>query len=621
MNEEFLFKNLQSLPESLASEIQSSVVPSLPEPSKSGALTLKLDGVYIHSQHDPIKEAQRFSKEVPSDDEKRVFMLFGAGIGHIIPFLLEKKHCTVIWIEPVAFILKIALSIYDFSKEILDGKLILLLSPISETSFSDAMKGKSTYPISFLPHRGSLQWKEKEYTELRFTAEQLFHKKDVNLATLTRFEKIWAKNMIYNLPELSNMLPVNYLFGLAEDCKIVVAGAGPSLFYSIPKLQEYRDCFFLISVDTAVPILTEFGLEPDLIFSVDPQILNSQYLENYQGNAHLVFDPTSTYASLRLKSGPKATFLTSSPFPLLRLLTPDPNIEIGMVPFGGSVSTNASSLGTLMGGETFLVGQDLAFTEELAHAKGAVMEERLNFKESRYFRRELHNYRQLFALPQKRVTGVNGEIWITNEKMLIFKKWFEDHAKENDWKNLTYQGAKLDGIPSVKFEDCFFDRDKEQILRLKSKLKELLEKETSIISKKELMQNLEKSIKELESFEKPIAKGLEISKRLYRQIDLNQIEPRKFHEDLRVMELLDEEIAGKKGLNETLSLGIQRVILTVTENYEGSLTPKEKETPQLGIAKKSVVLYEGLFDATKRLKKQMKRTLFRMKEQSMESSF
>lgn len=618
MSEEVFLKNLEALPESLATQLRNAAAPYPLELAKSGAYTWKLDNTYIHSQHDPIKEALRLSKEVPNDGEKRIFMLFGAGLGHIVPFLLEIKQSTVIWIEPFDFILKEALSLRDFSESISENRLIPILAPISESSFSEAMKGKATYPITFLPHRGSLQWKEKEYTELRYSAEQLFHKKDVNIATLTRFEKIWAKNIIFNLPEISKLLPVNHLFGLAEGGKVLVAGAGPSLFHSIPKIREYRNHFILLAVDTALPILSEFDLEPDLVFSVDPQILNSQYLENYSGKALLIFDPTSTYASLRLKKGPRVCFLTSSPFPLLRLVSKDPNLEIGSIPFGGSVSTNACSLGTLMGAKTYFVGQDLAFTEELAHAKGAIMEERLNFKESRYFRRELHNYRQLFALPQKKVKGASGETWITNEKMLIFKKWFEDHAKDNDWCNLTYQGAELEGIPSATFDSSFNVEDIAVASKARASLESIAQNDKTLIPPKALLLNLENSISGLDSFEKPIAKGLEISRRLYRQIDLDQIDHKRFQTDLRVIELLDEEIASKKGLNETLSLGIQRVILTVTENYEGSLTPKEKEIPQLGIAKKSVVLYEGLFDATKRLKKQMRRILFRILEESMD---
>ncbi|EMO25759.1 hypothetical protein LEP1GSC170_4776 [Leptospira interrogans serovar Bataviae str. HAI135] len=38
-------------------------------------------------------------------------------------------------------------------------------------------------------------------------------------------------------------------------------------------------------MDTALMVLWNFGIDPDLVFSVDPQALNTKYLEGYNGNA------------------------------------------------------------------------------------------------------------------------------------------------------------------------------------------------------------------------------------------------------------------------------------------------------------------------------------------------
>ena len=131
-------------------------------------------------------------------------------------------------------------------------------------------------------------------------------------------------------------------------------------------------------------------------------------------------------STLNIKSG----FFTSSPFPLLQIYTKHLSVEPGEIPFGGSVSTNAVSLAELMGASNvYFVGQDLAFTGGFAHCKGAILEERLNFKESRYFKREKHNYNQLSALPKLISVGYDGEKYHSNEKMQIFQKWFGDRAE------------------------------------------------------------------------------------------------------------------------------------------------------------------------------------------------
>ncbi|TGM01818.1 motility associated factor glycosyltransferase family protein [Leptospira jelokensis] len=624
MNDSFLSKNLASLPSAVSEWIQTenTMVEGTNYRrvlSKTGDDTLVIDGVWIHSQFDPKKEALRFVTELPHDGTERIYLLFGAGIGYIIPYLLERPKVTILWMEPFPFLIFEAFRKFDFSEAFLSGKLILITGEHLEDQLSEAVKGKGTHPISFVPHRGSWQWKESDYVRLKHIAEQMFHKKDVNLATLTRFEKIWAKNICYNLPELSKFRPVSDLFGIAKGLKIVIACAGPSLSESIPELRKYRNQFLLLAVDTAVPILTSFGVDPDLIYSVDPQALNSQYLEDYKGEGILIFDPTSTYISLRLDKGPKKGFVTSSPFPLIQLLEKTSSGEIGSVPFGGSVSTNAASLGTLMGAEkVYLVGQDLSFTKGLAHSKGAVLEERLNYLESRKFRREKHNYKQLFALPQKQVLGNSNETYITNEKMLIFKKWFEDHTKENPWTNLTKFGAKLEGMEHSSFEREFLNvtndskQEKESVQNAKDLIQSKLKHNPSFFDQSILTKDLQNTITQLNEFVVLVKQGLTVSQRIYNQIKKNQINPKIFSEDIKQMDRIDEEVSQKKGLNEILSLGIQRVILTITEGYDEHLSLEEKEDPRLGVAKKSLLLYEGLFESVRSTKRMLTKSLYRL---------
>jgi len=612
---DFLHKNLSTLPKELSDKILSSENFGKLEKTKSGHLTIEVNGIYLHSKHDPYKESERFISELPYDGENRVYLLFGAGLGYVIPAILKKKKAHVIWLEPNIFLAKEALKMNDLADFFVSERLTLIVETENEEPLLAAFKGKSNYPITFVPHRGSFQWREKEYSQLKFIAEQHFHKKDVNIATLTRFEKIWAKNLCFNMVDLIYMSPIKKLFGIAKGGKVLVVGAGPSLYTSIDEIKTYRDYFVLITVDTALPVLSYFNIEPDLVYSVDPQLLNSQYLESYTGKALLVFDPTSTYVSLRLTKGPRKGFFTSSPFPLLKLIEDTANEEIGDVPFGGSVSTNAASLGTLMDASTtYLVGQDLSFTNGWAHSKGAIMEERLNYKESRKFRRELHNFRQLFALDPKIVSGINGESYATNEKMLIFKKWFEKQAPQNRWINLTRFGANLVGIPHASFSESFQNEDISSANQIRSKIQKISQSNDYYLESNKLQLRLKETIQNLTDFLIPVKTGLRLSRKLYEQIKQNQIDPKRFQIDLDQMNKIDELVSSKKGLNEILSLGIQRTILSITEGYDENLSLEEKDNARLGVAKKSVLLYEGLYESIQATKRNLKRSLFRLEE-------
>ena len=194
--------------------------------------------------------------------------------------------------------------------------------------------------------------------------------------------------------------------------------------------------------------------------------------------------------------------------------------EIGELDFGGSVSTNAASLADKMQGRVYLLGQDLAFTDGFAHAKGAVLEERLNYTESRFKRRELHNYRQIHYLPPVRVRGLKGEIHTANEKLQIFNKWFSDKSADHDWTNLTSSGAEIKGMKYASFEETFKQMPDSVADAVTNTIKEirLKIKEPARIDKNLLMLTVSDIITGLGDVVEIYKEGFELSSRLYRLV-------------------------------------------------------------------------------------------------------
>nr|WP_016756838.1 6-hydroxymethylpterin diphosphokinase MptE-like protein [Leptospira santarosai] len=641
-DESVLQKNLKTLPSSVEEKILRSPLPVSMEikTSKTGHPVLIADGIALHSLIDPITESKRLLVGLKKEDEERVFLFFGAGIGYVVQESLKFKNLTAVWMEAEPAVIRYALSLFDYSEFLESGRLRILLAPILEDDLYAAFCGISGFPISFIPHRGSNQWKKDSYQELRLISEGFFHKKDVNISTLVRFEKIWTRNFIFNLPELARMQPIGSLFGLCKGkADILVCGAGPSLILSLEDIRTYRKNLILIAVDTALTVLWNAGIDPDLFFSVDPQALNTKYLEGYNGNAKIVFDPTSSYHSLRLPGKFKKGFFTSSPFPLIKILSSKPEEEIGAVDFGGSVSTNSVSLAEKMEARNILlVGQDLSFPNKLAHCKGAVLEERLNHIESRKLRREYHNHKQMTALPVKRTRSIRGEEIRTNEKLLIFKKWFEEHPKKNPWFNFGKDGVILEGIPNADFSEYMQKNecDLEFVRSIKYKIHNIAnvfefdspEKESAFEGKSDrvsaeykvesevsiqnttvgktpsntqerILSELKVLFEQLKGFSEKVTRGRILSARLYSQIQAEDKFKDQILKHLKEMDRIDEEVSSRKGLTEILGMSIQRTVLMITEGYEGGLSLEEKKNERLGIAKKSLLLYQGLEDACK----------------------
>ncbi len=615
MQENLLETNLQAISEDLSSLIRLSSPVGDIFPSKTGVPTFKIKDIIFHSAHDPNKEAYRLIENLKPGSKEKLYIFFGAGLGYSVKIALGFPNITCVWMECDAGIFKMAFEREDFSEWLHSKKLRILLTPYTEDSLFSAFKGLGSHLTSFIPHRPSLSWKEEEYAECKFICEKFFRKKDVNIATLSKFETIWTRNLLQNIPEISEMVPVSLLFGIAKDIPILVCGAGPSLYNDLNFIKEYRNHFLLLCVDTSLNVLLNAQIDPDLIYSVDPQTINKSYLEGYEGNGKIVFDPTSCYHSIRLPGNFKRGFFTSSPFPLLKLFTNFSNIEIGDIPFGGSVSTNAVSLAEMMEAKNVLiVGQDLAFTDGYAHCRGAILEERLNYKESRLFRRELHNYRQLFALPKLDVIGLDGKTHHTNEKMQIFRKWFNDRAKNRNWINLTSNGGKIENIPISTFKKYFSENtiDIEKVSSVQKKIKDLTDNKNAYIEIQNFVSNTNLILSELKAYEFILKDGITLSEQIYKLVKKRSESSTEFHSLLNKIERIDEQVAAKKGLSEIIGLGVQRVILMITEGFDSTLSVEEKKNPNLSIAKKSILLYKGLYDASRLIRKTLRKSITRV---------
>lgn len=638
-NSSFLPEPLRSRLESIPDTISDSCPGNNPqihhyaiESAKNGHPILCVDGIYLHSRHDPQKESRRLAEELPSDNTERIFLFLGAGLGYIVQEALRTRESILgVWMEQDPIVLKMALTYLDFSDLFQEHKLQILLAPIQESDLYKTFQGRSTVPASLVPHRGSLIWQEKEYTKLRYLGESFFHKKDVNLATLVRFEKIWTKNILQNLTEIPRFHPVSRVFGIGQSIPVLVVGAGPSLQKSLPYIQAHRKYFAIIAVDTALQVLSVGGVHPDLVYSVDPQMINHYYLEGYQGSTALVLDPTSTYLTPRLLCGPLPGFFTTTPFPLTRMLQEITEEEIGSIPFGGSVSTNAVSLARLMEfSEIYMVGQDLAFTDGLAHSKGAVLEERLKWRESRRFRGELHNHRQLTALPKHWEQSLDGKKVQTNEKLILFRNWFSENCP--DVFNLTDSGMEIPNLKKAHWANLIpKDEGKrlQAVSSFRSKLQAITTQPANWCNPQALKSALEQLLCELDSYRELVEQGHKISQEIYNAIQTEKTEKTERSEQifrdyirprLTEMDRIDEAVSSRKNLGEILSTSMQRVIFSVTEGFDGHLTLEEKENPRLGIAKKSLLLYNGLLETSKMLRNGIVRTLLRMNEIRPEKS-
>lgn len=119
---------------------------------------------------------------------------------------------------------------------------------------------------------------QRRYDRLTRTIEETIQRFWLNRATELRLNHRWVGNMLRNAS-----LPAHPVAELGARIKpaVLLLGAGPGLDEHIGWLEEMsdsrkRDHFTIIAVDTALGTLAERGITPDVIWSMDAQLINAR---------------------------------------------------------------------------------------------------------------------------------------------------------------------------------------------------------------------------------------------------------------------------------------------------------------------------------------------------------
>lgn len=201
-----------------------------------------------------------------------------------------------------------------------------------------------------------------------------------NKMTLIRLGRLWVRNLFENLALLPQ---AGDLEGLRTDRPVLVAGAGPSLDGALGWIRAARGLLRLACVDTALPVLREAGLRPDMVFVLEAQAANAQDFLGWGEppaclpGTPLVCDLT-VHPSLARRFAADLRFFASR-FAPLRLL--DRLEAAGLLPRAipplGSVGVAAVHLCLeLTRGPVLLAGLDFSYPGGRTHARGAPAQRR-----------------------------------------------------------------------------------------------------------------------------------------------------------------------------------------------------------------------------------------------------
>lgn len=509
--------------------------------TKTGLDTVELNGYLLHSKYDPIKEAERIVQK--EHKENYVHVLFGYGLGYIADVLRTtmKNKEELIIIEP-------------FKKSLCPEN-----DNVIEAVNEDFIRSEIWKVLSY--HRRDIRiicspnydkLAGEEYITLLKTIKEIQYLKGISENTIRISNESWQENHIKNLVCATQDYDLSDLFK-AYNCPVVIASGGPSLTKQLPLLKKIRNQIILIAAGSTINSLLNEHIEPDYIVTVDGGEANYLHFKDLKPtNSALLYCLTSNYKIQHEYKGERYAFLPLVGNHVANRLHNDYQLKLPVIPGGGSVANFALTIAKyITSGPIVLIGQDLAYTNNLSHAAHNKLQKVADEK----------FYKDQDAIE---VEGYYGDKVMTDYPLLAMKESFEmihqNIRHTAPVYNSTEGGLKIkyfDQIPFEQFIDKYVNID--EIKKIKTP-----ETTNSLISLSNVLNN---EVKNYEKIEKLCNDAISVLKR-------DEIKGVFSNNTIKTLNKVDKEM--KEYLKEVL---IDDMITPITMDVMRYFKEKEGETP------------------------------------------
>jgi hypothetical protein len=407
--------------------------------AQSGDPTLVLQGVYVHSPRDPVREARRLAEFALGDaGGEGPLVIMGFGLGYAAEAAAAAApDRPVLVVERRPALLKTALEIRDLSAFLTKRAALFVVGDAPQAVVSalrlleerPGAPGDGTFTL--VRNRALTDLDRDWYAAVEQRIQAWSSREAVNIATLRRFGQRWVRNLAANREAIRDLPGVSELFARLAPLPfpVLLVAAGPSLDSAAPLLPELARRALVVAVDTSQRLLAERGVEPDFTVAVDPQYWNARHLDRAPAaNTSLVTESAVWPSALRRPFA--RSFLCASLFPLGRFLEEriGPKGSLGA---GGSVATTAWDFARSLlpeGGDIWIAGLDLSFPGLKTHFRGALFEARSLSESRRFLPAETLSVRALReGLPFRAPSASGGQV-LTDRRLSLYASWFENQA-------------------------------------------------------------------------------------------------------------------------------------------------------------------------------------------------
>lgn len=492
---------------------------------------------------------------------------FGFGNGVFYRLLLNEnaKNLKKLFIfEPELEIIYIALNFADFSEEIAQRKLLIFWT--GTTNFGEldahlASDGQWIYSRIYNLHLYNSYYGRysEECLNLNSIITRSLGHHVISVGNDSTDALIGLEHHLQNLPEMITTASMKELITKSKNTNTaVIVSTGPSLYKQLPLLKEYAPYLTIFCVDASFPILTKYGIKPDIVVTLERVEPTADFYKKTPKAAQkdIIFALTSIVHQATTKAITKGIkSFSMRPFGYTRFFDLQ---EYGYAGIGMSAANMAYELIVHSKFERCIfIGQDLAFAPDgRTHSKDAIFGE----NESQY--KKSDNALEKILIP---AYGGNGVVE-TSVVWKMFLNFFEKDIAETPYDleviNSTEGGARIEGTKEIPFQEVL-----ESLPKVKKFLIQLTPPTKAEITANK--KQMEAKVKELLDYgykkkkivEKLFLKVVKMTEELERLNRANKLEKINFAK----MDLLLEEIDDVK--NFFLEDTFVKVFIDAVQSY------------------------------------------------------
>ena len=383
---------------------------------------------------------------------------YGLGNGFLYKILLQNQnHKRIVVFEKNLELIYMAFNLSDFSKELAQGRFIVIYSKYYNSPKADltfGLKNISMFYRLYTLHIHSDyylkdQAEMKRINDLNIDAMAIWAARHGNDP---RDALTGAEQFLINLPKMfahPNLSELIKKRSKKTEFAILVA-TGPSLTKQLPLLKEYASKATIFCADSAYPILYKNGIKPDYVLCLERTENMADFFEDDFGE----FDKDITFifmslvhpkAIKKLEKNKRNYILVARSLPFQFYFKID---TFGYASGGQSVMNFAYEIANrfLRYTKIAFVGQDLAFSDDGdSHPQGYLFEA----NEKKYDARRKSEI--------KTTTAYGGVGTVKARPSWIwFKNFFEIYIFNNKNHTKTYNctegGARIEGTIEMPFK-------------------------------------------------------------------------------------------------------------------------------------------------------------------------